>query len=185
MERKKRISNQYERNQFFDAHVLSYYSERELLVQVLYMHNGNRPYNVNHAARDMVQGGCFLCYYDDIDQLRKENPGCLDRRYSLENAWEQYCRQVERAIIRIYKKQILEPGDVYAIAKDTMYNGFIEHHGNGNGLDDLYLKKTPVSDAIVERMKNKSLLSTFVSPIDNAVWYEFPFCYPGTVKGDE
>lgn len=55
----------------------------------------------------------------------------------------------------------------------------IDHHGNGNGLDDLYLKVTPVSKQLIEQYEFKNNVSTFVDAIDHVLWYDVPFawCY--------
>ena len=65
----------------------------------------------------------------------------------------------------------LTPGEVYAVAVATMPAEDIEHHNS-----DLYLKKTTAATAIVARLENKSLLSTFRDPAGVA-WYELPFCF--------
>lgn len=189
MEKKKRISNQVERNVFFENHVLDYFENdpEKLFCQVAYMQYHNRGTlisRIQYAAHEIVMGGCLLVYYHDMEDLRKENPGCIDRRYTNENAWEIYVKQCTNAIVRIVRRFEVKPGDVYRIADATMYEKFIDHHGNGNGMDDLYIKKTPVSDFIVSAMKNTALLETFVS-CDGDIWYDFPFCYPGTVKEEK
>ncbi len=65
----------------------------------------------------------------------------------------------------------LQPGDVYQIALKTLPPEDIDHHNS-----DLYLKRTPASKAIIERMENKSLLSVFRDP-SGVAWYELPFCF--------
>lgn len=72
----------------------------------------------------------------------------------------------------------IEPWQVYGEAVRVMKPDEIDHHGNGHGFDDLYLKVTPVSRKIVGRLSNMSLLSTFRSQIDGSLWYDLPFCYP-------
>lgn len=72
----------------------------------------------------------------------------------------------------------LEPYQVYDEAVKYMEPDEIDHHGNGKGFDDLYLKVTPMSNCIVDRLSNKSLLSMFRSNIDGSLWYNLPFCYP-------
>lgn len=65
----------------------------------------------------------------------------------------------------------INPGDVYAVAIAELPAGDIDHHSS-----DLYLKRTPASQAIIARMENRSLLSIFRDS-DGVVWYELPFCY--------
>lgn len=71
----------------------------------------------------------------------------------------------------------IRPEDVMEIVRNYMSEDEIDHHGNGNGFDDLYLKKTEVSKAIVDNMTTKSLVTEFVSQIDGNVWYDLPFLY--------
>lgn len=65
----------------------------------------------------------------------------------------------------------LTPGDVYAVALATLPPEDIDHHAS-----DLYLRKNPKSTAIIKRLENKALLSTFRDP-DGVIWYELPFCF--------
>lgn len=73
---------------------------------------------------------------------------------------------------------VIEPYQVYDYAVKMMKPEDIDHHGNGKGFDDLYLKANKQSQWIVEHMSNRSLLGTFISPIDGCMWFDFPFCYP-------
>ncbi len=72
----------------------------------------------------------------------------------------------------------IQPSEIYHHAVRRMKPEDIDHHGNGNGIDDLYLKCNDISDELVARLTCTSLLSTFISPIDGSRWYELPFCYP-------
>ena len=65
----------------------------------------------------------------------------------------------------------LQPGEVYAIAVQTLPPEDIDHHNS-----DLYLKRTVASKAIVDRMENKALLSVFRDS-SGVAWYELPFCF--------
>lgn len=65
----------------------------------------------------------------------------------------------------------LQPGDIYAAALAELTPGDIDHHAS-----DLYLRKTPASTALVNRLTTKVLLSTFES-CDGSVWYDLPFCF--------
>jgi hypothetical protein len=65
----------------------------------------------------------------------------------------------------------LQPGEVYAAAIAELPAGDIDHHNS-----DLYLKRTPASTALIERLENRSLLSVFRDP-DGIAWYELPFCF--------
>ena len=68
--------------------------------------------------------------------------------------------------------------DLWQYVKECIPKDEIDHHGNGNGLDDLYLKKTRFSQVLVERYQHKENVSTFRSQIDGSTWYDLPFLYP-------
>ena len=65
----------------------------------------------------------------------------------------------------------LQPGDVYAVALATLPAADIDHH-----CSDLYLRVSQESKAIVSRLENKALLSTF-KDYDGVAWYELPLCF--------
>lgn len=69
--------------------------------------------------------------------------------------------------------------EVLRYARALMPPEDIDHHGNGKGMDDLYLKVGPVSLEIVKRMEHKALISKFTSNIDGCLWYDLPFLYNG------
>lgn len=175
---RNRIRNQKERNEFFEAHVLEYFNNdpQRVFTQVAYMqhsYNGSQLSRTHAAARDIVMGGSLLVYYDDMNDLRKAAPGCIDGRLSVYNAWDAYVTRCENAICRIVRHFEVTPENVHEILKSVMYEKFVDHHES-----DLYVKKTPVSNFVVEAMKNKALLETFVSQLDDgATWYDLPFCH--------
>lgn len=160
-----------ETEKFFENHVLEYYTERQLLTQYLYMNNGGRVARYDAAMR-MAEGGCFLCYHYEIEDLCEKHKGLFSKRSTIENKWKSYCTCVAKACVRILDKQVIEPGEVYSIAQVVLYEGFIDYHES-----DLYLKKNSVSDQIVTFIKNKALFSTFNASDGSGLWYEFPFCY--------
>ena len=63
------------------------------------------------------------------------------------------------------------------LAHERMLPEEIAHHGCGNGLDDLYLKVTPVSKELVDQYEFKCNVTTFVDQIDHTLWYDIPFAY--------
>lgn len=65
----------------------------------------------------------------------------------------------------------ITPSEIYALAVATLPAGDIDHHNS-----DLYIKRTPAAVALVARLENKALLSTFRDP-DGVVWYDLPFCF--------
>ena len=66
----------------------------------------------------------------------------------------------------------IEPGDIYDVVIKELDSNDIDHHAS-----DLYVRKTPESTEIINRLSNKSLVSTFKDNIDGDIWYELPFCY--------
>ncbi len=72
----------------------------------------------------------------------------------------------------------IEPSQIYSEAVKVMKPEEIDHHGNGHGMDDLYLKITPESMNLIKRLTTRELVSTFRSEIDGSKWYDLPFCYP-------
>ena len=65
----------------------------------------------------------------------------------------------------------ITPSEIYALAVATLPAGDIDHH-----YSDLYIKRTPAAVALVARLENKALLSTFRDP-DGVVWYDLPLCF--------
>lgn len=74
--------------------------------------------------------------------------------------------------------EVIGIGEIYQYASKMMPAEEIDHHGNGVGLDDLYLKKTSVSHAIVARYEHKNQVQTFRANDGSGVWYDIPFAYP-------
>lgn len=66
----------------------------------------------------------------------------------------------------------IKPGDIYDVVIKELDSKDIDHHAS-----DLYVRKTPESTEIINRLSNKSLVSTFKDNIDGDIWYELPFCY--------
>lgn len=177
--KRNKIRTSKERSEFFETHVLEFFdgSEQRVFEQLAYMQHGRRG-NMYHrtkdSAHDIVMGGTLLVAWYEMDEIRKEHPGCIDGRLTNYNAWERYVQYCTLALTRIARRFEVTPDNIHEIAKHCLYEKKIDHHGS-----DLYIEKTPVSEFIVDRMKNKSLLSTFTDNIDGNVWYELPFCYKG------
>lgn len=66
----------------------------------------------------------------------------------------------------------LNPSDLYDEATKVLKPEDIAHHES-----DLYLRKTPEAEALIKRLNNDAMLSTFKSNIDGDTWYDLPFCY--------
>ena len=69
-------------------------------------------------------------------------------------------------------KKDLTPSTIYAAAVAVLPACDIDHHNS-----DLYIKRTPEAEALIDRLNNRALLSTFRSPFDGCLWYELPFCF--------
>lgn len=72
---------------------------------------------------------------------------------------------------------VIHVDEVLDYARKYMKPEDIDHHGNGRGMDDLYLRVNDVSKWIVNHMDNTALVSKFVDNIDHVWWYELPFLY--------
>ena len=75
----------------------------------------------------------------------------------------------------------IEPGEIYKVAAALMKPEDIDHYAT-----DLYLRKTPESDALREKFEYPGLVLVFRSNIEPYdLWYEYPFCYiPETARKD-
>lgn len=175
--KRNKIRTKTERHAFFEMHVLDYFDQNEqrIFEQLAYMqnsYNGNLFERRRRAAYDVVMGGTFLTSYYEMDDIRKEVPGCIDGRLNVYNAWERYVTHCTGALCRIVKRFEVTPENVHEIAKNCLYEKKIDHHAS-----DLYIEKTPVSSFIIDSMSNKSLVTVFIDNIDGKEWYELPFCY--------
>jgi hypothetical protein len=65
----------------------------------------------------------------------------------------------------------LNPGDIYAAALEALPPQDIDHSGS-----DLYLRKTPAAKALIQRLSNRAMLSSFTDS-DGCAWYDLPFCF--------
>ena len=71
----------------------------------------------------------------------------------------------------------IEPSNIHAVLVKELPAEDIDHHDS-----DLYVRKTPKSTEIINRLTTKSLLSTFKDQIDGDTWYELPFCFSPNLK---
>lgn len=81
-------------------------------------------------------------------------------------------RVAKGAIKQMASEEEVTPENICELAMKLLPAEDIDHHAT-----DLYIRKTPESEKLINKMKNKSLLSTFIDNIDHVVWYELPFCY--------
>ena len=73
------------------------------------------------------------------------------------------------------KVEDINPGNIYEYAVKLLPAEDIDHHES-----DLYIRKTPESTALINKMqyKDSGLLTTFRSNIaPHDTWYDLPFCY--------
>lgn len=70
-------------------------------------------------------------------------------------------------------EELIEPSEVHALAVKELPAEDIDHY-----YSDLYLRKSPKSTELVNKMKYKDAnVTTFRDNIDHDIWYELPFCY--------
>lgn len=81
-------------------------------------------------------------------------------------------RFARNTIKQMARESEVTPENICELAMKLLPAEDIDHHAT-----DLYIRKTPESTKLINKMKNKSLLSTFIDNIDHVVWYELPFCY--------
>lgn len=78
------------------------------------------------------------------------------------------------------EKEDIDPSNIYEYAVKLLPSEDIDHHGS-----DLYIRKTPESIALIDKMKYKDsgFLTTFRDNFEHDIWYDLPFCYPGIESG--
>lgn len=124
-----------------------------------------------------------IVYYSDYcpDNLKfisEEETGIGEISLTMEEV-DRIMETCRKEMWHMEENPPIEPASIYYHAVKTMKPDEIDHHGNGRGFDDLYLKMTETSKRLVARLSTKSLLSTFLCELDGEMWYELPFCYPG------
>lgn len=96
-----------EKNQ---KHILSYYSKSSFVSQVDYIICRQYP-TPYHAIKHMVEGGCFLIYFDDVVKYLTKKLGLPSRdsrgkQYDEYKSWELYCHLIARDGEKLYRKLI-------------------------------------------------------------------------------
>lgn len=77
-------------------------------------------------------------------------------------------------------KETIKPSEIHEAAAAILPPEDIDHHAS-----DLYIRVTPQSQALIQRLEPKSLISIFIDNIDHVRWYDLPFCYnPDIAKGE-
>lgn len=149
-------------------------AEEKCFNQLAYMFNGNNKDTVYSCALKIARGGTFfLVWQSDIEDKLLEWNAKVNANYSIDNADELYFHIMAQAVTEICKNFRIKPGDSERFFKASMYNGFIDNHET-----DLYVKKTPVSEFIIDHLTTKSLVTIFRSNTEPyGTWYELPFCH--------
>ena len=84
-------------------HILEYYTINELKEQVKVFDNLPTTY---HALQEMVQSGCFLIYYQDVqDFLNGLGINPEGKEYPNEKSWELYKHLIAREGEKLCQKE--------------------------------------------------------------------------------
>ncbi len=88
-------------------HIKEYYTKKELKEQIDYMICGNRKVSmldsVNNAALELVRGGEFLIYNEDVkDFLNSLGINPQNKEYDDMKSWDLYCKLIAYNIEKIY-----------------------------------------------------------------------------------
>lgn len=78
------------------AHIQEFMTPSELKANAEALIDKQNP-TLYHAVKKMVQGGSFLCYYNDVKNFLNGlgiNPE--NKEYSDEKSWELYCHLIAR-----------------------------------------------------------------------------------------
>ena len=127
----------------------------------------NRGFMLSAALAGGLTRGAFLAEWDDPEKYA-ETCGLMVRDPRDMSRMEEYLADVDAVADMLP----IEPGEMHAAAAAKLPPEDIDHHES-----DLYIRKTPESDALIGRLTSKSLLSRFRSQLDGCIWYELPFCW--------
>ncbi len=84
-------------------HILNQYNIEDLKQELDNLNDGRIAHTIYHAAAYMVQGGCFIVYYDDVKNFLNGlgiNPN--NKEYSDEKSWELYKHLIAINAKRLY-----------------------------------------------------------------------------------
>lgn len=85
-------------------HIKEYYTKKELKEQIDHMRHGSKT--VYNLGIDMVQGGSFLIYYEEVkDFLNGLGINPNNKEYENEESWKLYCRLIATNITKIYNDE--------------------------------------------------------------------------------
>lgn len=142
----------------FADHVRDYYeNDLDLFNQIAYMLDNTEgrslyPRRIKEAAVELVEGGDFLVYYDDVDNFGRETK-LLDMRFNQQRRWQIYVERVAHAIYNICRRLSLSFDDAVKVADSSIPNSQQRTDEDGR----LWLVVTPKSTFIVEHLKGVNL----------------------------
>lgn len=135
-------------------HVREYFPDAaDLVAQIAYMFSNDPERSLNRSsdtaryARDLVDGGTFLVYYDDVDKFGRETK-LLDMRLNQHHRWFQYITRLSKAICHEVNKYSM---DVFQLEK--MVSERCRHIRWHSDEDELWLIVCPASDFLVHKTK--------------------------------
>ena len=152
----------------------------------------------NVVVKDAFKDGALTCdfsgfykpYNDKINDWYRKNGGHqefegeegyydlvlategLVAGYYSEEDYKELCDIFTSKKKMVGESMSIDPSNIYRELAKTLPANDLDHHNS-----DLYVRKTPKSTEIINKLTNKSLLSTFKDNIDGDIWYELPFCY--------
>ena len=117
---------------------------------------------------------------EDIDELDRNSGlhgnalGAKAHKMASADEWNKLHESKKVKRVKRIKEDLdtIDPGDIYDVVIKELDSKDIDHHAS-----DLYVRKTPESTKIINKLSNKRLLSTFRDNIDGDIWYDLPFCY--------
>lgn len=142
----------------FADHVREYFEDDlDLFCQIAYMLDHTEgcslyPRRIKDTAIELVEGGTFLVYYEDVDNFGRETK-LLDMRFNQQNRWRKYVERVAHAIYKICHRIDLSFDDAMKVAERSIPNGQQRTDEDGR----LWLVVTPASSFIIERLKGVNL----------------------------
>ena len=127
----------------------------------------NRESMLSAALAGGQTRGAFLAEWDDpekyaeICKLMVRDPRDISRM-----------REYLADVYAVADLLPIQPGEMHQAAAAKLPPEDIDHHES-----DLYIRKTPESEALMARLTTRSMLSCFRSQLDGRIWYELPFCW--------
>lgn len=102
--KKNTNTNRKEVKELVRKHILEYFTPEELKVNAEGMKD-SQHLTIYHCVKAMVEGGSFLCYFDEVITFLNSlgiNPDNKD--YEPQKSWELYCHLIARDAQLIIEK---------------------------------------------------------------------------------